>query len=406
MSHGVPREAPERARPARATRTHVPGLGSYFTRGPGYWIAYYRDGQEQRESVARLTGIPPERTTPKDALRCLRERKRQVWNGTFVGTATARLTVSAVLDAYLRHCASEGGRKALTDIRNECAHLRAGLGPVRAGTVDLLLLEDYAARAKAAGFAPGTVKKRLSYLRAAFRYSKRARLISLVPEFPTLEDSPPRRGFFDPAEFAALLRHADGVFAELFEAYYLTGWRRDELLGLAWTQVDRLAGVVRLPDSKNGEGRVVPLRGRLKDIFDQRWAARTTRRWNRTTVVSPWVFHGPLGGRIHEDRMYEAWHAATRAAGLAGRIPHDLRRTVARDGIASGGDYKSVMALTGHKTLAVFKRYQIAMTREIERVQDQVAAFRRTAHGHEADTSRPLLAQVRGKERVPQTSGS
>jgi integrase len=80
--------------------------------------------------------------------------------------------------------------------------------------------------------------------------------------------------------------------------------------------VDRLAGVIRLADSKTGEGRVVPINPALGAIIARRWEARSTRRWDGRVLVSPWVFHGPLGGRLHEDQVYAAWYAACDRAGL------------------------------------------------------------------------------------------
>ena len=48
---------------------------------------------------------------------------------------------------------------------------------------------------------------------------------------------------------------------------YLTGWRKGEISGLAWKQVDHAAHEVRLYDSKNGEGRMVALPERLTRTF-------------------------------------------------------------------------------------------------------------------------------------------
>jgi hypothetical protein len=181
-----------------AERVHLRGLGSCFRRWAGWWIAYHRHGILHRESVAKLLGKPPAETTRADAERCLRAavgrppptRRR----------AGTRETVTAVLDRYL---STVKGRKSFSDIRNECQHLKASLGPLLAAHVDRTVLIEYRDQAIAAGFARGTVKKRLHYLRAAFYCAQEAGTIAHVPSWPTLEGSQPHEGFYDPDSFAA-----------------------------------------------------------------------------------------------------------------------------------------------------------------------------------------------------------
>ena len=74
-----------------------------------------------------------------------------------------------------------------------------------------------------------------------------------------------------------------------------------------------------------------------------------------------------------------AWRKACVAAGVPGKLFHDLRRTVARDLIAAGHDYKSAMTVTGHKTMSTFLRYQITSTRETAAALEGLQAHRRGA---------------------------
>lgn len=51
---------------------------------------------------------------------------------------------------------------------------------------------------------------------------------------------------------------------------YLTDWRKGEILGLKWNQVDLEAGLIRIDPgiTKGGEGRLLPLHGELREVIE------------------------------------------------------------------------------------------------------------------------------------------
>jgi integrase len=53
------------------------------------------------------------------------------------------------------------------------------------------------------------------------------------------------------------------------------------------------------------------------------------------------------------------WASACKAAGVAGRLRHDLRRTAARNLERAGVPRGVAMQITGHKTEAMYRRYAI-----------------------------------------------
>ena len=129
-------------------------------------------------------------------------------------------------------------------------------------------------------------------------------------------------------------------------------------------------------ETKNDEGRTLAIAGPLAEIMARRQAARLAERRDGEPVVADLVFHN-RGHRIVDYRR--AWATACKAAGFVyrvvneqtgrrelGRRMHDLRRTAARDRVDDGTPERVVMAMTGHKTRAMFDRYSIASTKDIE----------------------------------------
>jgi integrase len=136
---------------------------------------------------------------------------------------------------------------------------------------------------------------------------------------------------------------------------YKTGWRKSEIFGLTWSQVDRNQGIVRLEagETKNDEARTVYLDAELKEIFNDQW---NLRRRNRK--LTPYVFPSIGGeGKIRDFRC--SWDTACKDAKIGKRLFHDFRRAAVRNMVRSGIPERVAMMISGHKTRSVFDRYNI-----------------------------------------------
>jgi len=163
---------------------------------------------------------------------------------------------------------------------------------------------------------------------------------------------------------------------------YVTGWRTpSEILPLEWRQVDLTAGEVRLEagTTKNGEARTFPLTRELRRVLDNQVTIAADLK--ARGIIARYVFcytRGEKGGqRITESGFNKQWRKARVAAGCPGRIPHDFRRTAVRNLVRAGVPERVAMALTGHKTRAIFERYNITSPtdlREAARRLDSYAA--------------------------------
>jgi len=148
---------------------------------------------------------------------------------------------------------------------------------------------------------------------------------------------------------------------------------RGEVLSLEWRDVDRAAGVIRLrPEMcKTREGRVLVLSGPLRDVIE--------RRWHLRALGCPLVFH--RDGYSLEHHFEPPWRLACKAAGLPGKLFHDLRRTAVRNMVRAGIPERVAMQMSGHKTRSVFDRYNIVSESDLRQAADRLAAYVQAAGG-------------------------
>ncbi len=160
---------------------------------------------------------------------------------------------------------------------------------------------------------------------------------------------------------------------------YVTGWRKSEILGLTWDRVSLQEGIVRLEPrtTKNREGRTIVMTASLKDLLDAQWKntqALVDRRKPGATPrevakMIPWVFHR-RGTSI--KNFDTAWRNACHRAGLPGRIFHDLRRTAIRNMVRVGIPERVAMMMSGHRTRAIFDRYDIVSETDLRDAADRL----------------------------------
>ena len=101
-------------------------------------------------------------------------------------------------------------------------------------------------------------------------------------------------------------------------------------------------------------------------------AEALARRRARRDPDSPLVFHRDS---ISVRRWRTAWRTACQAAGVPTRFLHDCRRTAARNLIRASVPERVAMLLTGHKSRAIFDRYNIIHEQELLDAGDQLVAY-------------------------------
>jgi integrase len=354
----------------QATVKRARGDGSVYLRGNVYWIKYHSRGRAYRESSGSQK--------VRDAGGLLRRRLAEVASGRHAPNAE-RVTLDDLVQ-MLEDDYRVNSRSSWPRTQQRLAHIRQHFSAMRAVDMTADRIASFVRMRMDMGAAPASIAAELATLKRAFTLAVRSGRLLNKPAFPTIQLDNARIGFFEEAEFQALMRELPDYLRAPITFAYLTGWRvASEILRLRWSQVDLTAGFVRLDvgTTKNREGREWPLDAlpELRNLLEQQ--REQTRAIERaTSAVVPFVFH--RSGRAIKD-FRSAWRSACSRAGLVGHIPHDFRRTAVRNLERAGVPRSVAMKLVGHRTEEIYRRYAIVSSRDLADGVAKLARLRESA---------------------------
>jgi site-specific recombinase XerD len=182
------------------------------------------------------------------------------------------------------------------------------------------------------------------------------------------QDHPLAKGL-DDAAAAKLLRAAQNdkrlLVCVTVEVLLRTGLRVSELTGLPAADAVVLIGAapwLHVPVGKLGEDRYLPLHPQLVTLIDE---YRNTHVAPKFLVDEPdalkagkrpkdLLFTGDRGGVLRNGNFRrDVFDHATRAAGLDGLTPHELRHTAASLAVSAGANVKAIQRMLGHASAAM-----------------------------------------------------
>lgn len=148
-----------------------------------------------------------------------------------------------------------------------------------------------------------------------------------------------------PREERLILRYCnEHSTAELYSIVVIalaTAMRQGEILGLLWENVNLRTGIAHLPDTKNGSKRDVPLNMKARAAFTRLGVKPKGRVFGYTA-----------------NGLKSAWRIMTQRLKIEDLHFHDCRHEAAsRMFELNRLDIMEIAAITGHKSLAMLKRY-------------------------------------------------
>jgi integrase len=346
------------------------GDGRLFKRGDIFWVAYSLDGKEHRESAKT--------TDEKEALKFFQNVRNKLGadreGARKMETPQARrLTISKLIGALRADFELRG----ILSAPNAC-HLNRTekyFGKLHAAKLTPADVDAHITEQRAAGVADATINRTLAFLRLAYNLAIQQETLNRAPFIRHLsEDGNEREGFLTPAQFEKLLPYIPPDLQDFVAWGYATGQRRGETTQMTWGMVHGNAVHIPKEITKTKKGRVLPLDTKLAAIIERRRKAARQVEIDGTTQLSEYIFHRGDGQRI--GSFEKSWKTACKAAGLAGTLYHDCRRSAVKNLIDAGVPRAIAMKVSGHRSEAVFERYNIKLDEQVRAAMEQAEAYR------------------------------
>jgi integrase len=171
-----------------------------------------------------------------------------------------------------------------------------------------------------------------------------------VSEIKLLDPNNARERYLSPEEtrrlYAELEKSENPQLKNIISLLLLLGCRKRELLDAKWQEFDLERRSWRIPMSKTGKSRHVPLSQAALSVLSQ------LPRWEKCSYVVP----NPKTLQPYTC-VFRSWNTARRAAGLPEVRVHDIRHSAASYLINSGRSIYEVAKVLGHVQVKTTQRY-------------------------------------------------
>lgn len=246
---------------------------------------------------------------------------------------------------------------------SDLEQLSAFLGDKELSAVDHQTLRRFMARLMQCEVKKSSIARKLSAIRAFFRYLNREGILTSNPAglvaTPRREHRLPAVLTADdairlmeapkatkPADHDAMLRDR-----AVLETLYSTGIRASELIGMNREDIDRHDSLIRIR-GKGRRERIVPIGSKALEAIDAYLGSLA----GNSEIAA--VFLGPSGKRLTARTVQRILENHRKQLGLSRKAsPHTLRHSFATHLLESGADLRAIQELLGHASLSTTQRY-------------------------------------------------
>lgn len=328
--------------------------------GRVYWVEYYMNGRRKRERIG---------PNKKAAEQRLREALKLRTEERFIDKDPAsRLSLGDLCKWYLE-LPEVKAKDSYERDKHFIIHLKRLLGEgtkikdVTPGKMESYQKQRLAEPSPAhpgKTITPCEVNKEVTALKVIFNRAVRHGKLKLNPitQVKRLPENNVRQRILAQEEFKALLDASEPHLKPILMVAYYMGMRKDEIVRLVWSEVDLKKGFIRLPAerTKTDNPRNIPIHPEVKMVLE-----RLPRGLHTDRVFLR--YGQPF------DEIKHSFQAACRKAKIENFTFHDLRHCALNNLRKAGNDFFQIMAMSGHKTISVFKRYNLVTEEELSRIK-------------------------------------
>lgn len=257
-------------------------------------------------------------------------------------------TFAEVAERYLKHQKARLTAKAYD--REEGIvrkHLTPKFGDRKVSSIRKLDIQRYVTD-RSGEVSAYSVQRELTVLKHLFSLAVEWEIVPTNPARDVKAPKAPagRVRYLQPTELRALLDACPDGLRQIVALAVSTGMRRGEIINLRYLDVDMANRRIMLPQTKNGEMRIVYLNEMATMVFK-------SVGWNEETRSGDLIF-----ANWTPDQVSVAFGRICRELKIVDFRFHDLRHTAASWLRMSGADIHTVAQLLGHKDLRMAARYQ------------------------------------------------
>lgn len=336
--------------------------------GKVYWIEYYYEGRRRRERIgpnkALAQTVLQKRLVERAEGRLLDKKKED------------KIRFDELTKWYLRLPEVKAKKSCDRDERS-LDKLNDFFGTKLLSQITPSIISEYQSNRlteksyRGEATKPATINREIACLRSMFnkaiRDGKSERNPTKGVKF--LPENNVRMRMLSPEEWERYKENCEPWYLPIAIAAYRTSMRKAEIINLAPSRVDLKEGFIRLKeeDTKTGKARSVPIHDELMEALRKVMKVRP--------LNCDRVFH--LDGKpITINNIRIAHESVCKKAGIENFWFHDYRHTCINNWRKAGHDYFKIMAASGHKTISVFKRYNMVDEAELKTlVQSQMDTY-------------------------------
>ncbi|MDR3280786.1 MAG: tyrosine-type recombinase/integrase [Synergistaceae bacterium] len=289
------------------------------------------------------------------------------------------MNISSYIDEFILYTGSAKGRSKNTVVNYavDLAQFADYLESVGTTTPDGLnrdCLRGFLRELSGYGFSRSSISRKLSSLRGFTKYLAARHVVSGDPGVglrgPRAEAYVPK-----PIAYEDVMKMIDAAGKSerrgardvlILELLYGAGLRVNELVSLAWDDVDIGERELRVKGKGSKERRAY-FGHAARDLLVA-WKDAASLKGHATEGESPVFYPEKTGAsRLTERTVHRMVVAVSRALGLYGVTPHTMRHSFATHMLERGAPLRVIQELMGHESLATTERYLKVSVEQMKR---------------------------------------